>query len=159
MNIKKVRNVLKKTLALNTKKGTVCNVMFRGESSCFRTRLRTFLQKWVEEKGFFLVVLSEDELDWTPKIQSRELFEEMSRPNTVVLVEQYATALWACEDNPHNFLRAIARERIYGCGNGWCPDDDLPNVLFLVAINDVAKLHWDARERATFCVWGERDLK
>jgi hypothetical protein len=77
----------------------------------------------------------------------------------VVLVEQYATALWACEDNPHNFLRAIARERIYGCGNGWCPDDDLPNVLFLVAINDAAKLHWDTCERATFCVWRERDLK
>ena len=58
MNTKKVRKLLEKALALNTKEGTVCNVMFRGESSCFRTRLRAFLQKWVEEKGFCLVALN-----------------------------------------------------------------------------------------------------
>ena len=154
----KVYRVLEDTLRVNAK-GEISNVMFRGADAYFRARVRAELSNWVKKKELHLVRLDEDELDWIGKIQNRELYEEMNQPNTVVLVEQYATGLFSIEDNPHNFLRCLVKSRIYGCGNGWCPDDNLPNVLFVVAINDTAKLRWDMSECSTFGVWGEEDLK
>lgn len=154
----KVYDVLDGTLRANAE-GEVCNVMFRGGDAYFRARVRAEIENWVRQKEYHLLKLDEDELDWIDRIQSRELYEEMNQPNTVVLVEQYATGLFSIEDNPHNFLRCLVKSRIYGCGNGWCPDDNLPNVLFVVAINDAAKLRWDMSESATFGVWGEEDLK
>ena len=153
----KVYRVLDDTLRVNAK--GVSNVMFRGADAYFRARVRAEISNWVKKKEFHLVRLDEDELDWIDKIQSRELFEELNQPNTVVLIEQYAAGLFSGEDNPHNFLRALVKSRIYGCGNGWAPDDSLPNVLFVVAINDTTKLHWEMSERSTFGVFGEEDLK
>ena len=155
----KVYRVLEDTLRVNAK-GEISNVMFRGADAYFRARVRAEISNWVKKKELHLVRLDEDELDWIDKIQSRELFEELNQPNTVVLVliEQYATGLFSGEDNPHNFLRALVKSRIYGCGNGWAPDDSLPNV-FVVAINDTAKLRWDMNERSTFGVFKEEDLK
>jgi hypothetical protein len=150
--------VLDASLRVNVK-GEISNVMFRGADAYFRARVRAEISNWVKKKGLHLLRLDEDELDWVDKIQSRELFEELSQPNTVVLIEQYATGLFSDEDNPHNFLRALVKSRIYGCGNGWAPDDSLPNVLFVVAINDTTKLHWEMSERSTFGVFGEEDLK
>lgn len=154
----KVYDVLDGTLRANAE-GEACNVMFRGEDAYFRARVRAEIENWCNKKECHLLRLDEDELDWIDRIQSRELYEEMNQPNTVVLVEQYATGLFSIEDNPHNFLRCLVKSRIYGCGNGWCPDDNLPNVLFVVAINDAAKLRWDMSECSTFGVWGEEDLK
>ena len=153
----KVYKVLDDTLRVNAK-GEISNVMFRGEDPYFRARVRAEISNWVKTKELHLVRLDEDELDWIDKIQSRELFEELSQPN-IVLIEQYATGLFSGEDNPHNFLRALVKSRIYGCGNGWAPDDSLPNVLFVVAINDTTKLHWEMSERSMFGVFGEEDLK
>ncbi len=154
----KVYDVLDGTLRVNAR-GEVCNVMFRGEDAYFRARVRAEINNWCRKKEYNLVELDEDELEWIDKIQSREVFEKLSGPNPVVLVEQYGTLAWSQENSPRNFLRVLADQRIYGCGNGWCPDDSLPNVLFVVAINDTAKLHWDMNERSGFGVWGEADLK
>ena len=110
------------------------------------------LRNWSLQKDINLVELDEGDDSWVPKIQSRELFDELNRPNTVLLVKNYATVHWlgANDNNPHSFLRDAALNRHYGCGNDFWPSDALPNLLFVVAWNDLREMYWDKKEISHF---------
>ena len=101
--------------------------------------------EWITEKSFHLVIIDAKKADWLPEIQTRELFEKLNEPNTVLLIKNYATVsgLRGDDNSPRNLLRNVAVKRHYGCGNDFAQFDELSNLLFVVAINDLSEMHID----------------
>lgn len=147
-------HTLDQLLAVN-KGGEKKNLLIAGKDFATLDGALYFLRRWIVEKHFHLLELDEACCDWYPEVSSRDLFERLSVPNTVLLVKNYATLQWSTltEDTPHNFLRDAALHRHYGCGNDWCPIDELPHLLFVVALNDYQTMYWDAREAAAFATY------
>ena len=139
--------------------GEVKNLIWVSDTASYRSRVRDTLRAWACEKGLHLVELDECEYEWLADIQSRELFGRLNEPNTILLVENYGTVNWYSpdENTPRNFMRDLLLHRRYGCGNGWCPPDDLRNLLFLVALNDGREMYCDADERDSF-EWGPPEI-
>lgn len=42
--------------------------------------------------------------------------------------------------------------RHYGCGNDFVPSDELPNLLFAVAFNDLSEMYWEEKEFSHFTI-------
>ena len=141
------------TLTAN-KSGEVKNLLITDGDSLFLDDAQYALRRWVLDKGFNLVEIDEESDDWLPEIQSRELFYKLSVPNTVLLVRNYAITNWDShnENTPRNFLRDAALNRHYGCGNDFVPSDELPNLLFVVALNDLSKMYWEEKEFSHFTI-------
>ena len=151
MNKNDILATLEETLAAN-KGGKVKNLLFTDANADFLDMAYATLCEWIKKKGFNLVELDEADDSWTAEIQSRELFFKLNAKNTVLLIRNYATANWGFvdENNPDNFLRDAVVNRHYGCGNDFVPCDDLPNLLFAVAINPLGFMFWDSEEIETF---------
>lgn len=132
--------------------GEVKNLLFTNANQNFLDTAYDVLCKWIVDKSFHLVEVDEECDDWICEIQSRELFFKLNIENTVLLVRNYAKIHWGCadENNPHKFLRDAALNRHYGCGNDFVPCDELPNLLFVVAINPPGRMYWDKDESETF---------
>jgi len=146
-------------LAAN-KGGEVKNLLITDESEEFLDAALYRLRCWVLDRGYNLVELDEKEDYWLPMIQSRELFEKLNQPNTVLLIRNYATVLWGGGENtPCNFLRDAVMNRHYGCGNDFVPSDELPNLLFVVALNDLSLMYWREEEYSLFKVMHEKEYE
>jgi hypothetical protein len=61
------------------------------------------------------------------------------------------------DNTPRNFLRDAIMNRHYGCGNDFVPSDELPNLLFVVALNDFSEMYWKEEEYSLFDVLHEDD--
>ena len=144
------------TLTAN-KSGEVKNLLITDGDSLFLDDAQYALRRWALDKGFNLVEIDEDSSDWLECVQSRELFDKMNEPSTVLLVKNYGTLNWGMSEeySPHAFLRDAALKRHYGCGNDWFPSDELPNLLFVVALNDLSKMYWDEAESSSFAIMFE----
>ena len=127
------------------------NLLVTDGSAAFLDEALYQLRRWVLDRGYNLVELDENDDSWLPEIRSRELFEKLNQPHTVLLLRNYATVLWGGSENtPCNFLRDAVMNRHYGCGNDFVPSDELPNLLFAVALNDRSRMYWEEKERALF---------
>lgn len=151
---------LESVLAAN-KGGEVKNLLITDGNKAFLEDALYMLRRWVLEKGYNLVEIDEKEGTWLSEIQSRELFEKLNQPGTVLLIRNYATVLWGTmgENTPRHFLRDAAMHRHYGCGNDFVPSDDLPNLLFVVALNDLSRMYWKKEEYSLFRVLHEQEDK
>lgn len=146
-------------LAAN-KNGEVKNLLITDGNSEFLDDGLYALRRWVLDNRFNLVELDEMECGWFDEIQSRELFAKLNQPNTVLLVKNYATLNWFRGDNtPRNFLRDAVLNRHYGCGNDFVPSDDLPTLLFVVALNDLSEMYWEKEEFSYFAIMHEDESK
>ena len=146
------------TLAAN-RGGEIRNLLITDGNAEFLDEAQYALRRWTVDRGFNLVEIDEKDGSWLPEIQSRELFEKLNRPNTVLLVKNYSTVYWMQngDDTLHLFLRDLSMKRHYGCGNDFVPSDELPNLLFVVAINDLSKMRWFEDEYLRFNVMHEDD--
>ena len=140
-------------LAAN-KSGEVRNLLITDNNADFLDDALCALSSWTIKNGINLVELDEKDASWLPEIQSRELFAKLNQPNTVLLIKNYATVTYRRGDNntPRNFLRNAVLNRHYGCGNDFEPSDDLPNLMFVVVINDLSEMKWRSDEYMTFSV-------
>lgn len=135
-----------------TADGAVRNLLVTGEPYRLDDALYT-LRRFARDHSMNLVELDEDKDDWLSLVPSRELFDRLNLPNTVLLVKHYASVNWYDNDNsPRLFLRDLALKRHYGCGNDFVPSDELPYLLFVVALNDKGCRYWTEDEAESFDV-------
>jgi hypothetical protein len=140
--------------------GEVKNLLITDGNPYFLDEALYQLRCWVLDRGYTLVELDEKDDSWLPLIQSRELFEKLNQPNTVLLIRNYATVLWGGGENtPYNFLRDSVMNRHYGCGNDFVPSDELPNLLFVVALNDLSLMYCREEEYSLFKVMHEKEYE
>ena len=147
-------------LATN-KGGEVRNLLITDNDEAFLDEALYQLRYWCVINGFNLIELDEKDDSWLPEIQSRELFDKLNQPNTVLMIKNYATVNFHSvdENTPRNFLRDAVVNRHYGCGNDFVPSDDLPNLMFVVAINDLTEMRWRKEEYELFTVKHKDDGK
>jgi hypothetical protein len=140
-------------LAIN-QNGEVKNLLITDDDTEFLDEALYQLRYWCVANGFNLVELDEKAPSWLPEIQSRELFDKLNQPNTVLMIKNYATVTYMRGDDntPRNFLRDAVLNRHYGCGNDFVPSDKLPNLKFVVVINDLSYMDWRNDEYMTFSV-------
>ncbi|MBQ7294411.1 MAG: hypothetical protein IJW79_11820 [Clostridia bacterium] len=142
-------SVFEEILAVNID-GEVKNLLVEGGEASLDDALYA-LRKWALDKNFYLTELDEADDGWISEIQSRVLFDKLNRPNSLLLVKNYATENWVPhENNPHNFFCDLSLNRHYACGNDFVPSDDLPNLLFVVALNGKGKKYWTHKEKNSF---------
>lgn len=153
-------SVFEEILAVN-KGGEVRNLLITDDSPEFLDDGLYTLRRWAFDRRFHLVELDEKSGDWLDEVQSRELFDKLNTPNTVLLVKNYARTLWRKADTntPRNFLCDAALNRHYGCGNDFVPADELPNLLFVVALNDLSPMHWEEVEFSCFEIMHKDESK
>ena len=156
MALKRFYEKFNELLAAN-KGGGVRNLMITDTNAAFLDSALCELRSWAEDKKINLLEIDEDSSDWLECVQSRELFDKMNEPSTVLLIKNYGTLNWGMSEeySPHAFLRDAALNRHYGCGNDWFPSDELPNLLFVVALNDLSKMYWDEAESSSFAIMFE----
>ena len=152
--------MLEQTLVTN-KRGEVKNLLITDDNAEFLDDALYAVRYWAVKNGINLVEIDERDDSWLPEIQSRELFEKLNQQSSVLLVKNYAANHVATEDynTPRNFLRDAALHRHYGCGNDFVPSDDLPNLLFVIALNDLSGMAWRRDEYSCFSVMHEDDNK
>ena len=141
--------------------GTVRNLLITDDKPEFLNDALCVLREWALVNRINLVEVDEKDDSWLPEIQSRELFDKLNLPNTVLIIKNYATTTWASSDDntPSNFLYDAVVNRHYGCGNDFVPSDELPNLLFVVAINDRSLMHWQETEYGYFSILLEDECK
>ena len=134
-------------LAMN-RGGEVRNLLITDNNPEFLEDALYSLRKWALFSNINLVEIDEKDDSRLPEIQSRELFDKLNQPNSVLLIKNYATESWISSDDntPRNFLFDAVVNRHYGCGNDFVPSDELPSLLFVVAINDRSLMHWQENE-------------
>ena len=141
--------------------GEVRNLLITDDSAEFLDDALYALRYWSVKNNINLVELDEWDDSWFPEVQTRELFDKLNQPNTVLMIKNYATVNYHSvdENTPHNFLRDAVVNRHYGCGNDFEPSDELNNLLFVVAINDRLRMHWFEYEYSSFTVIHENHRK
>ena len=147
-------------LAVN-KNGEVRNLLITDGNTEFLDDACYTLRRWAFNKGMNLVELDEKDDSWLAEIQSRELYSKLNQPKTILLIKNYATVTYKRSDDntPRNFLRDAVMNRHYGCGNDFVPSDDLPNLMFVVVINDLSEMKWRSEEYMMFSVIHEDNTK
>lgn len=134
--------------------GEVRNILITDGNAEFLDDALYALRSWALKNSMNLVELDERDDSWLPEIQSRELFDKLNQPNTVLMIKNYATVTYMRSDDntPRNFLRDAVLNRHYGCGNDFEPSDELPNLRFVVVINDLTEMKWRSDEYMTFSI-------
>ena len=134
--------------------GEVRNLLITDGNAEFLDDALYALRSWALKNSMNLVELDEKDDSWLPDIQSRELFYKLNLPNTVLMIKNYATVTYMRGDDntPRNFLRDAVLNRHYGCGNDFEPSDELPNLQFVVVINDLTEMKWRSDEYMTFSI-------
>lgn len=156
----KFKTAFESAIAAN-RGGELRNLLITDDDAEFLDEALYQLRSWCVRNDFNLVELDEKDSSWLPEIQSRELFDKLNKPNTVLLIKNYATVNYMRGDDntPLNFLRDAVMNRHYGCGNDFVPSDELPNLLFAVVINDLSEMNWKSDEYMTFSVIHQDDSK
>lgn len=154
----KIEKTAGELVAINAR-GTVGNLLITDDKPEFLNDALYVLREWALENGINLVEVDEKDDSWLPEIQSRELFDKLNLPKTVLVAKNYATVNYLRNDDntPRNFLRDAIMNRHYGCGNDFVPSDELPNLLFVVALNDLSEMYWREEEYSLFDVLHEDD--
>ena len=134
--------------------GEVKNLLITDNNTEFLDDALYALHSWVIKNDFNIVELDERDPSWLSEIQSFELFDKLNKTNTVLLIRNYATVDFHKVDKntPRRFLRTIVTNRHYSCGNDFDPSYDLPNLLFVVAINDLSEMKWRSNEYMMFSI-------
>ena len=134
--------------------GDVRNLLITDGNAEFLDDALYSLRSWALKNSMNLVELDEKDDSWLPEIQPRELFYRLNQPNTVLLIKNYATVTYMRGDDntPRNFLRDVVMNRHYGCGNDFEPSDDLPDLKFVVVINDLSEMKWRNDEYMKFSI-------
>lgn len=147
------------SVLLNNKNGEVRNLLITDNEPDFLNNALSVLREWSLKNSINLVEVDEKDSSWLPEIQTRELFYKLNQPSTVLLVKNYATVHYMRGDDntPRNFLRDAIMNRHYGCGNDFVPSDDLPNLLFVVVLNDLSEMSWREDEYSLFTIMHEYD--
>ena len=132
--------------------GEVKNLLITDNNPDFLDDALYALRSWAFKNGMNLVELDERDDSWLPEIQSRELFDKLNQPNTVLLIKNYATVnFYSIDENtPRKFLQDAVVNRHYGCGNDFYPSDELTNLLFVIALNDLTEMSWREKEYSIF---------
>lgn len=143
------------------KNGEIRNLLITDGNTEFLDEALYSLRSWSVKNSMNLVEIDERDDSWLSEIQSRELFYKLNQPNTVLLIKNYSTVNFHSvdENTPRNFLRDVVINRHYGCGNDFEPSDDLRNLVFVVALNDLSQMRWRKDEYALFAVIHEDDEK
>ena len=159
MNVRFV-NAFEAILAEN-RNGEIRNLLITDNDEDFLNDALYALRSWALKNSMNLVELDERDDSWLPNIQSRELFYKLNQPNTVLMIKNYATVTYMRGDDntPRNFLRDAVLNRHYGCGNDFEPSDELPNLRFVVVINDLTEMKWRSDEYMTFSIIHEDNSK
>ena len=154
----KIKKAFEKLVVLNAE-GTVRNLLITDDRPEFLDDALYILRMWAFGNGINLVEVDEKDDSWLPEIQTRELFDKLNHPKTVLVVKNYATLNYLRNDDniPRYFLRDAIMNRHYGCGNDFVPSDELPNLLFVVALNDFSEMYWKEEEYSLFDVLHEDD--
>ena len=149
------------TVLAANRNGERRNLLITDGNAEFLDNVECILHSWAIQKGMNLVELDERDFSWLPKIQTRELFFKLNQPNTVLVIKNYLTVNFhgVNENTPRNFLRDVVMNRHYGCGNDSVPSDELPNLSFVIALNDLSRMRWIKGEHACFTVIHEDDGK
>lgn len=152
------RNTFEELVVVN-RGGAVRNLLITDDNPEFLEDALYSLRKWALFSNINLVEIDEKDDSWLSEIQSRELFDKLNQPNSVLVIKNYATVNYLCSDDntPRNFLRDAIMKRHYGCGNDFVPSDELPNLLFVVALNDLSEMHWREEEYSLFDLLHEDD--
>ena len=153
-------SAFEETLAAN-QGDEVRNLLITDNSEQFRNDALDALKEWVKAKSFSLVMIDEKESNWIPEIQSRVLFTKLNQPNTVLLIKNYTTVNFHSIDGstPRNFLYDAVMNRHYSCNNDFAPPTKLPNLMFVVAINDLSQMRWRKDEYSCFTIIHEDNEK
>ena len=132
--------------------GEMKNLLITDNDATFLEDALHELRYWASKKSIHLVEIDERDDSWLFKHQSKELFDELNHPNTVLLVKNYATSssYGSNKNTARSLLRNIALHRCYTCSGDFLPDDKLSNLLFVVAINDLSEMKWRSDEYMTF---------
>jgi hypothetical protein len=141
--------------------GDVRNLLITDDNPEFLSDALYELRSWAWRKHINLLEIDEADDSWLSEIQSRELFEKLNQPNTILLIKNYSTVSWAStvDNTPRNFLRDAVMNRHYGCGNDFVPSDELTNLLFVVALNDLSLMHWREEAYSLFSIMHEDDTQ
>lgn len=149
-------SAFEEVLAAN-KGGEVKNLLITDGNSGFLDDALYTLRSWALVNRIHLVELDENDDSWLAEIQSRELFDKLNQPDTVLLIKNYATVNFHnAENSPHIFLREVVINRDFVCDDDF---DELPNLLFVVVINDLSEMRWRESERSVFTVMHEDEGK
>lgn len=145
--------VFNNILATN-ESGELRNLLITDGNAEFLDDALYSLRSWALKNSVNLVELDEKDNSWISDIQSRELFYKLNQPNTVLMIKNYATVTYMRGDDntPRNFLRDAILNRHYGCGNDFEPSDELPNLQFVVVINDLSEMKWRSDEYMKFTI-------
>ena len=148
------------TLAAN-RGGEVKNLLITDNDYEFLDDALYALRFWAVKNCINLVELDEKADSWLHEIRSRELYHKLNQPNTVLMIKNYSTVNFMREDDntPGNFLRDAIMNRHYGCGNDFEPTDELPNLMFVVVINDLTEMSWRENEYSLFKILHDDDTK
>ena len=141
--------------------GEIRNLLITDNNADFLDNALCALRSWAVEKNINLIEIDERDDSWLSEIQTRVLFDKLNRPNTVLLIKNYSTISFhsSYENTPRFFLRDLTMKRHYGCGNDFVPSDELPNLLFVVALNDLSQMRWRKDEYSCFTAIHEDDEK
>lgn len=141
------------------RKGEIRNLLITDNNAEFLDDAIFALHSWATKNGMNLVELDGRDSSWVPKIQSRELFCKLNQPNTVLLIKNYATVSCMRRDNTSEiFLQNAVKNRNYTCGIDF-KTSKLPNLMFVVVINDLAEMTWGKDEYMTFSIIHQDDTK
>ena len=153
-------NAFEEVLAAN-RGGEVKNLLITNNDYEFLDDALYALRFWAVKNCINLVELDEKDDSWFHEIQSRELFHKLNQPNTVLMIKNYSTVNYMRGDDntPRNFLRDAIMNRHYGCGNDFEPTDELPNLMFVVVINDLTEMRWRENEYSLFKILHDDDTK
>ena len=153
-------SAFEEALAVN-QGGEVRNLLITDNSEQFRSDALNTLKEWVEAKSFNLVMIDEKEINWIREIQTKVLFAKLNQPNTVLLIKNYTTVNFHSIDGstPRNFLYDAVMNRHYGCNNDFASPTKLPNLMFVVAINDLSQMRWRKNEYSCFTIIHEDNEK
>ncbi len=152
--------VFDEILATN-RDGKIRNLLITDDNDEFLDGAVCTLRSWAVENNMNLIELDERDSSWFPEIQSRELFCKLNSPNTVLLIKNYTTARYLCGYNSiaGKFLKYAAMHRTCVCGSGLESYEKLPNLMFVVAVNDLSEMTWRKDEYMTFSVIHQDDTK
>ena len=141
------------------RKGEIRNLLITDNNAEFLNGAFCTLRSWATKNGMNLVELDGRDSSWVPEIQSRELFCKLNHPNTVLLIKNYATV--SCmrgDDTLEIFLQNAVKNRNYTCGIDF-KTYKLPNLMFVVVINDLSEMTWKKDEYMTFSIIHQDDTK
>ena len=139
--------------------GKTRNLLITDNNDEFRNSALKALYHWSEKNSIRVVEIDEDDESWMDLIPLLELYKQLNTVKTVLLVKNYATYLFR-SSNPNtarSFIRNIALERSYTKDSS--TSLELPNLLFVIAINDLSEMYWKEAEYSSFSIIHEDEDK